>query len=62
MNNERIAKKHLLRRSQESKGVTVKGYDFNDGVDFSKLIDSFGSTGFQATHLNKAIAITNEFG
>jgi deoxyhypusine synthase len=60
MNNERIAKKHLLRRSQESKGVTVKGYDFNDGVDFSKLIDSFGSTGFQATHLNKAIAITNE--
>ncbi|KAK5971045.1 putative deoxyhypusine synthase, partial [Trichostrongylus colubriformis] len=37
----------------------IRGYDFNDGVDFSKLMASYLSTGFQATHLAKAIKEVN---
>ncbi len=59
MDNERIAKKNLLRRSKESKGIAVRGYDFNAGVDYSKIVKSFATTGFQATHLSRAVAITN---
>lgn len=58
MRNERIARKNLLRRSSEPKGTVVKGYDFNKGVDYSKILASYATTGFQATHLSKAIAIT----
>ena len=46
-----------MRESQEIKGKDVKGYDFNLGVDFGKIIDSYETTGFQATHLAKAISI-----
>ena len=58
--NERIAKKNLLRRSSESKGIAVRGYDFNKGVDYKAIVSSFKSTGFQATHLSRAIDIVNE--
>jgi deoxyhypusine synthase len=58
-NAEDIAKKNLLRKSSEAKGEVVKGYDFNQGVDYSRIIDKFGSTGFQATHFSRAVAITN---
>jgi len=60
MNNEKIAKKNLLRKSSESKGISVKGYDFNKGVNYTDIVKSFKSTGFQATHLSRAIEITNE--
>jgi len=53
----KIAEKNILRRSQEAEGLTIKGYDFNQGVNWDKIIDSFSSTGFQATHLSKAIEI-----
>ena len=33
----------------------VKGYDFNDGVDFDKLMASYATHGFQASNLGKAI-------
>lgn len=59
MDNERVAKKNLLRKGREARGVAVRGYDFNQGVDYSKLIQSFASTGFQATHFSRAVAITN---
>ncbi len=58
-NNERIAKENLLRDSVEPEGVSVRGYDFNLGVDYAKIIESFETTGFQATNLAKAIEITN---
>ncbi|KAL3313892.1 hypothetical protein Ciccas_007500 [Cichlidogyrus casuarinus] len=38
----------------------VKGYDFNDGLDFAKLFDSLLTTGFQATHFGEAVNIVNE--
>ena len=57
--NEQIARKNLLRKSEEVKGIAIKGYDFNEGVDYDKIINSFGETGFMATHLHRAIEITN---
>lgn len=60
MDKERIARKNLLRNGKESTGIPVKGYDFNQGVNWGKIIDSFASTGFQASHLSKAINICDE--
>lgn len=57
---ESIARKHLLRKSTETKGTVVEGYDFSKGVDYRELVKSFATTGFQATHLSEAIKITNE--
>ena len=54
------ARKNILKKSDEINGVSVRGYDFNKGVDFSKIVDSFSSTGMQATNLAKAIEIVRE--
>ena len=59
-NNEKIARKNLLRESEEIEGISIKGYDFNKGVNYKDIIESFASTGFQASHLSKAIDIVNE--
>ena len=40
--------------------IKVKGYEFNNGVDFSGLMESFKSCGFQATNLHEAMNIINE--
>ena len=55
--NEETARKNVLRESSEVSGESVSGYNFDAGVDWEKLIDSFSSTGFQATNLSKAIEI-----
>src|SRR3989344_6552570 len=53
-----IAKKNILRTSKnEVKSFDIKGYDFNNGLDYDKLIDSYITTGFKATNLAKAIDI-----
>ena len=41
-------------------GVEVKGYDFNQGVNYSKILESFAQTGFQATNLARAIEEINK--
>lgn len=38
----------------------IKGYDFNQGVDYHKIMESFATTGLQATNLSKGISIINE--
>lgn len=38
----------------------VGGYDFNDGVDFNKLLASFARTGFQATNFALAVEEVNK--
>jgi deoxyhypusine synthase len=38
----------------------VKGYDFNAGVDYKKIMESYLTTGYQATNLGIAIEIINE--
>lgn len=55
--NEETSRKNIFKKSEEIEGVVIKGYDFNEGVDYKKLVKSFSSTGFQASHLGKAIEI-----
>lgn len=38
----------------------VKGYEFNNGVDFSTLMNSYKFMGFQATNLANAIEEINK--
>jgi len=59
-NIEKITKNNLLRESEEIKGVAIKGYDFNQGVNYEKIIESFSSSGFQASHFSRAIEIVNK--
>ncbi|KKP93353.1 MAG: Deoxyhypusine synthase [Parcubacteria group bacterium GW2011_GWA1_36_12] len=58
--NETKARETLLRRSDEPEGLSVRGVDFNHGVSYEKIVESFETTGFQATQLHKAIEITNK--
>jgi deoxyhypusine synthase len=60
MKGEKIARKNLLRKSKETNGIAIRGYDFNKGVDFEEIVKSYGNTGFQASHLSKAIEITRK--
>ncbi len=57
---EITAKKNLLRDSEEPEGIAIKGYDFHNGVDYKKIIESYATAGFQASHLSKAVEITNK--
>lgn len=53
-------RKHTMHDSVEPKELpSIKGYDFNSGVDFGKIVDSFATTGYQASELAKAISIIN---
>ncbi|MEK6935342.1 MAG: deoxyhypusine synthase [Nanoarchaeota archaeon] len=56
-NNEKIARENLIRESEEAEGLNVRGYDFNKGINYSEVIDSYLTTGAQATNLAKAIEI-----
>lgn len=42
-------------QSMPETSETVRGYDFNDGVDYHRLFQSYTRTGFQATSVGKAI-------
>ena len=57
---EKIARKNLLRKSEETEGIAIRGYDFNEGVNYEEIVKSYGCTGFQASHLSKAIEITRK--
>jgi len=59
-NKEKTARKNVLRKGKETNGISIKGYDFDKGVNYKELIKSFSSTGFQASLLAKAIEITNK--
>ena len=37
--NEKVARKNLLRESKEIDGDIVKGYDFNHGLDYGKIVE-----------------------
>lgn len=59
-NNISEAEKAILKDSIEPQGLIIKGYDFNQGVNWDKIISSYSSTGFQASHLAQAIEIIKE--
>lgn len=44
----------------EGKCVKIEGYDFNQGVNYSQLLRSMVSTGFQASNLGDAIEVVNQ--
>ncbi|MEK6884764.1 MAG: deoxyhypusine synthase [Nanoarchaeota archaeon] len=54
---EKTAKKNILRTSEKTRGIKIRGYDFNKK---NNIIESYESVGFQASHLAQAIKITNE--
>ena len=60
MANRNRAKGNVFKKSEELEGVHIKGYDFSKGLDAKRLIDSYKSTGFQASHLGKAIDIAKK--
>lgn len=39
--------------------LTVKGYDFNEGINYKKIMESFKYTGFQALHFGQAVEEIN---
>ena len=59
-NLKEIAHRNVLRDSEDIKGTAVRGYDFGNGVNYPEIVESFASTGFQATHLSHAIGIVNK--
>ena len=40
--------------------LEIRGYDFNDGVNYHALLDSYKRTGFQATNFGKAVEEINK--
>jgi len=52
-----VAKKAILKKSKEIESISIKGYDFNKPFNFDEFLKSYGSTGFQASNLKKAIEI-----
>ncbi|KAJ2610600.1 Deoxyhypusine synthase [Coemansia sp. RSA 1365] len=51
----------LVRSEGVSEGTKqIRGYDFEDGVDYNKLLGSYMTTGFQATNFGQAVEIVNK--
>jgi len=50
----------ILKKSQESKGISIKGHDFNNGRDIDDILKSFATTGMQGKNFHQAIQIINE--
>lgn len=57
-----IAKDAVLVKSEKLPDVTpvVKGYEWNNGIDYDQLLGSYVHSGFQATNLGKAIEEVNK--
>ncbi|XP_076321244.1 deoxyhypusine synthase isoform X1 [Tachypleus tridentatus] len=51
----------VLKKSENYPGekIAVKGYDFNDGIDYHALLQSYRTTGFQATSFGQAVEEIN---
>jgi len=39
--------------------IEVKGYDFNNGIDYARILKSYSTTGFQATNYARAVSEIN---
>ncbi len=60
MDNVEKAKKRLFLESDEPEGVHIRGYDFSRGLDMKRFLGAYKSTGFQASHLGRAIEIAKQ--
>ena len=61
-NEPEMAKDAVLVKSEKLPDVTpmVKGYEWNNGIDYDQLLGSYIHSGFQATNLGKAIDEVNK--
>ncbi|CEG47554.1 deoxyhypusine synthase [Plasmopara halstedii] len=52
-----VAQNAVLMRSEDLEGkcARVRGYDFNEGVNYEKLMQSYVTMGYQGTNLGEAI-------
>ena len=51
-------KKNILKESEEPEGLLkIKGFDFNKDLTVDKLIESYRTTGHQASELVRAMDI-----
>lgn len=57
-----IAKEAVLVSSSELPADTpiVSGYDWNNGIDYDRLLQSYLNSGFQATNFGKAVEEINK--
>ncbi|MFB6216176.1 MAG: deoxyhypusine synthase family protein, partial [Candidatus Aenigmatarchaeota archaeon] len=54
-------REHVIPGTKEGyEGEEVKGYDFRGNFSLEDLLDSYGTTGFQATHMKEAIDIIRQ--
>ncbi len=60
IDKEKIARENILKDGVEIDGTKIEGYDFNNGVDYSRIVGAFGTSGFQASNLARAMEITNK--
>lgn len=51
------AKKNILKKSEEIDSISIKGYDFNNDFSLKDFLESYKTTGFQASNLAKAVEI-----
>lgn len=59
-NNEKISRKNVLFDSEEVDGISITGYDFDSGINYDKIFESYLSTGHQASYFAKAISVINK--
>lgn len=57
-----VAKDAVLVKSKQLPADTpvVKGYDFNNGIDYDQLFGTYLQSGFQATNFGKAVEEINK--
>jgi deoxyhypusine synthase len=60
MKDRQKARGSIFKQSAEPGGEKIAGYDFSAGLDMKKFIQAYGSTGFQASHLGKAVKIARK--
>ena len=54
------ARKNIFKKSNAISGISIKGYNFNQGINYQKIIESFSSTGLQASEFSKSINLMKE--
>lgn len=62
LSEPQIANDAVLVKSKKlpDETPTVKGYDWNNGLNYDSLLNSYKSCGFQATNFGKAIDEINK--
>lgn len=52
----------VLKKSEDTSNLKeeVRGYDWNNGIDYGRLLETYGNTGFQATNFGLAVKEINK--